>query len=275
MDIGFEQYIGLDEQHVCSFTSIDNSREFKANQDAIKALRALQDKAKAEGFTLEVCSAFRSFEHQARLFGAKFLGQRPILDRNEQVISNPPADPIERMRAILIFSAMPGFSRHHFGTDFDIYAPNCLPSGQSLQLTYHEYLEGSYFYEFGLFLQENLAQFDFANPYSVREGKSSLEVVVNHANSCTQDGQASSNAQDNQVGLVQSAHITSSTNNFMPQVGFEPWHISYLPAARRFLEVYESERVLDYVSKQDLPYAAFVKEVMTTEQINAMLRFDI
>lgn len=237
MDITFKQYLGLDSQHLSVWQRHDGGSDFLAQSSAAKALRGLQQDARLHGFELEVCSGFRSFERQSMLFCAKFEGRRPILDRNEQVIREPILDPLARMRAILIFSALPGFSRHHFGSDFDIYAPNCLPEGQSLQLTYHEYMPDAYFYEFGQYLQENLDRFDFANPYQKTDAK-----------------QLSSN---------------------VPMVGFEPWHISHLPSAAPFLEAFDSELALDYVSKQNLPFAQYVKEVMSDEQINAMLRFDV
>lgn len=242
MEITFKQYLGLDPQHLHSFKRHDGGSDVLAQSSAILALRALQQDAKQHGFDLEVCSGFRSFERQAQLFGAKFLGQRPILDRNEQVISEPIVDEIERMRAILVFSALPGFSRHHFGSDFDIYASNCLPIGQSLQLTYHEYLPDSYFYEFGQYLKEALAKFDFANPY--------------------------------QSTLCESTN-TSKEHTDQPQVGFEPWHISHLPSAKPYLAAYDPEYAIFYVSQQDLPFAPFVKAVMTPQQIDAMLRFEI
>lgn len=251
MAISFQQYLGLDSAHLVEFQRQDGGANLLIEQRALEAFRALQADAASQGFTIEACSAYRSFERQAMLFGAKFLGQRPILDRNEQVITEPITDPVRRMEAILVFSAMPGFSRHHFGSDLDIYAPNLLPQGQSLQLTYHEYLPGAYFYELGQYLQENLSRFDFANPY-------------------TRAPQAS--AQHD--GEPESKQAVSSSLA-QPQVGYEPWHISYLPAAAPYLKAYDMAVALDYVSKQDLPYAPWVRQVMTPAQVNAMLRFDV
>ena len=163
VNISLERLLGVSETGLIAKQV--GSRTLLALPEAWVALELLTQDAAQHGFTLIPCSAFRSFAAQAAIVTAKFLGQRPILDKDEQPLNPIPTDPLARLQAITLFSAMPGFSRHHFGSDFDIYAPNLLPPGQALQLTYHEYLPGSYFYELGLYLQENLARFGFANPY--------------------------------------------------------------------------------------------------------------
>ena len=65
-----------------------------------------------------------------------------------------------------------GGSRHHWGTEIDIFDPDLLPQGQSLQLEPWEYESGGYFFELSEFLTENLPHFDFALPFiSQPEGK--------------------------------------------------------------------------------------------------------
>lgn len=227
-----EMYLGLRAEHVSEFLGYKDLK-LSAQSSAIDAFKALQQDAKKQGFDLEACSAFRSFERQAAIFTAKFMGQRPILDINEEPLDPVPTDPVARLKAMLIFSAMPGFSRHHFGSDFDVYAPDKLPEGQSLQLTYHEYLQGSYFFEFGEYLKTVLPKFDFFNPYA--------SAPLNQNNSAE------------------------------PAVGFEPWHISHAPSAYAFLKAYDVEEALSYVSSSDLPFAPYVREVMTPKQIESML----
>lgn len=236
MTPSFKMYLGLSEEHVVPFEGYMGTK-LCANEDALKAFKALQADAKTHGFDIQPCSAFRSFERQAAIFSAKFNGIRPILDINEEPLTPIPEDPVERLNAMLLFSAMPGFSRHHFGSDFDIYAPNKLPEGQSLQLTYHEYLEGSYFYELGLYLNEALAKFDFYNPYSAASTKSA----------------------------------ESKEPQAKVSVGFEPWHISHKPSAKPFIEAYDIEAALSYVESADLPYSKYVRTVMSPDRIESML----
>lgn len=281
MGISFEQYLGLDNAHLVSLERHDGGSALIIEREALQAFKALQADAGRQGFTLEACSAYRSFDRQAKLFGAKFLGQRPILDRNEQVISDFIEDPIKRMQAILVFSALPGFSRHHFGSDLDIYAPNLLPEGQSLQLTYHEYLPGAYFYELGLYLKESLHLFDFANPYAVQgqEGKAKKAEKVEKENQAEISLKVESSSKDSKSTSRQKTtsklDSKDKEKSSSPQVGYEPWHISHLPSARPYLEAYDVQVALEYVAQQDLPFAPWVKEVMSKEQIEAMLRFDI
>lgn len=243
-----ERYLGLSDEGLV--TLFDDER-IKCLPEAKDAFLALRDDASKHGFDLQACSAFRSFDAQARIFTAKFLGERPILDINEVPLNPIPQDPIERIKAILLFSAMPGFSRHHFGSDFDIYAPNKLPEGQKLQLTYHEYLEGSYFYELGLYLKENLSNFGFANPYQPK----SNQCLTNH---------------DNEISKGDDANSKS-----VVIVGFEPWHISHVASARPYLKAYDASEALAEVERRFLPFSQYAREVMSGEQIDSMLRFAV
>lgn len=133
---------------------------------AVAALHALRDDAMLYGFDLRPCSGYRSFERQAAIIDGKWCGRRPVLDENESPMDVSVMSPEKRLCEILRFSALPGFSRHHFGTDFDIYAPNLLPEGYKLELTACEYAPGSCFYELGLYLEANLSRFGFIRPFT-------------------------------------------------------------------------------------------------------------
>ena len=74
-------------------------------------------------------------------------------------------DDWQKAQAILRWSALPGGSRHHWGTEIDIFDPDLLPQGQSLQLEPWEYEKGGYFFELSEFLTENLPHFDFVLPF--------------------------------------------------------------------------------------------------------------
>lgn len=245
LSAAMQRAMGLSEE---GLVSLAGNERIRALPEALEALAALQTDAASQGFEVAACSGFRSFQAQAHIFGAKFRGERVILNINEEPLTTVPQDPIARLQAILLFSAMPGFSRHHFGSDFDIYARNLLPPGQTLQLTCKEYAPGSYFHEFGHYLQENLARFGFAYPYMLSAPSAPAAAAG-----------AAANNQDASV-----------------QVGQEPWHISFIAGARTFLNSFDSEAALDYVSScPDLEFAPFVREVMTPERIKAVLRFDV
>ncbi len=165
-DISQNSVYGLSPEGLVSF--VPEYPQLLARPAAAEALLKLQKKAAEDGFELAVCSAWRGFSRQFEIFDGKMAGSRPVLDENEQPFDISALSPLEKVAAIARFSAIPGFSRHHFGTDFDIFAKNLLPEGQKLQLTAAEYAKGAYFYEFGLWLEQNLSAFGFDRPFTGR-----------------------------------------------------------------------------------------------------------
>lgn len=141
-----------------------------ADAASAEALAALQARAAQCGIELAVCSAYRSFARQYQIFQDKYEGRRPVLGPDEQPLDLSGMSAADKIRAIVYFSALPGLSRHHLGTDFDVYAPNLLPPGQSLQLTWHEYEPGAYFAPLGEFLDREAAKFGFERPFMQQWG---------------------------------------------------------------------------------------------------------
>lgn len=228
-----------------------------------EAFLELKDDASKQGFNLQACSAFRSFEAQARIVSAKFRGERKILDIHEQPLQAIPDDAVERLKAILLFSAMPGFSRHHIGADLDVYAQDRLPEGQSLQLTYHEYLSDSYFSEFGVYLNESIEKFGFSNPYMPKlqlDDASSSSDKVKVLSTCI---------------TYEASNVAKRIENGQIAVGPEPWHISHAQTADKYLVHYDVEAAIAYVENADLPFSRYVREVMTQERINTMLKINV
>ncbi len=86
-------------------------------RDAAEAVAALIQAATEEGVALVVISAMRTFEQQRAIWEGKFTGERLVQGRN---LAADHPDPVERSRAILAYSAAPGLSRHHWGTDVDL-----------------------------------------------------------------------------------------------------------------------------------------------------------
>ena len=162
-----EQFLGLDDSKLTNFKD-DPSRMMvlMADKDAIRALSELFADAYENGIELRIASAYRSFYKQYKIFDEKFKGKRPVLDEHEEPIDITTLTDEEKFLNIVRFSAIPGFSRHHFGTDFDIYAINLLPEGKSLELTAREYAKGNYFYPLGQYLAGNLNKFGFIRPFS-------------------------------------------------------------------------------------------------------------
>ena len=65
----------------------------------------------------------------------------------------------------MLFSALPGASRHHWGTDFDFYDKAAITNKYQIRLQQDEYSEGGRFAALTAWLDDNMAQFGFYKPY--------------------------------------------------------------------------------------------------------------
>lgn len=153
---------GQSDKHVTRFPS--SNHRLQAN--ALNAFVAMQEQAKQAGFNLQPASTFRDFQRQQMIWNAKFAGVRPVLDQNSQPLDITHLTTEQLCHAILHWSALPGASRHHWGTDLDIYDPDLLPEGTTLQLEPWEYQQGGYFYDLTQWLSENMAEYGFYRPFT-------------------------------------------------------------------------------------------------------------
>jgi LAS superfamily LD-carboxypeptidase LdcB len=103
------------------------------------------------GVRLYVTSSTRNFDYQKRIWDAKFYGHRLVDGKN---IKKTIPDEKERVRKILEVSSMPGTSRHHWGTDFDI---------NTLVNSYYAKGDGKIIYQW---LSENAARYGFYQAYT-------------------------------------------------------------------------------------------------------------
>lgn len=94
----------------------------------------LKERLAVEGFVLRLESAYRNFERQLSIWNRKANGSLKLLDAQGLPMEQP-KDEEELMYAILTWSALPGASRHHLGTDLDVVDGNACPEGYEVQLT--------------------------------------------------------------------------------------------------------------------------------------------
>jgi LAS superfamily LD-carboxypeptidase LdcB len=126
---------------------------------------ALRRAAAAAGMDLVAASSFRDFERQLAIWNGKFEGIRPMHDAAGARIEAASLTPAERVDAILLWSALPGASRHHWGTDMDLIDRNAVAPGYQVQLTRDEFGVGGPFEALALWLEDNAARFGFFRPY--------------------------------------------------------------------------------------------------------------
>jgi len=159
-------------------THITESGGALMNAQAADAFSALQARANAAGFQLSVASSFRSYERQLAIFNGKWRGERPVLDDFDRALIRQDYSEEQWLHRILRFSALPGTSRHHWGTDIDIFDPTRIPVGESLQLIPSEYRNGGIFEDLTQWLDERIAADDcegFFRPYDRDRGGVSEE----------------------------------------------------------------------------------------------------
>jgi LAS superfamily LD-carboxypeptidase LdcB len=125
----------------------------------------LRSAALEDGFDLSPVSSFREFDRQLAIWNGKFSGERPMLDASGQSIEVRTLSAPERVAAILLWSALPGASRHHWGTDVDLIDRNATAAPYRPQLIPEEFAPGGPYARLGEWLDANAARFGFFRPF--------------------------------------------------------------------------------------------------------------
>ncbi|WP_319781563.1 M15 family metallopeptidase [Oceanisphaera sp. IT1-181] len=163
--------LGLNDDHVVAL----NEPGHRLHPDAKVAFMAMQAAAARAGFNLQPASSYRNFNRQLAIWNAKYEGLRPVLDASSQPLDTLSLTPSQRIDAILHWSALPGTSRHHWGSDVDVYDPTLLPASTKLALEPWEYEADGYFYPLSLWLNANMARFGFYLPFANANGGVAIE----------------------------------------------------------------------------------------------------
>jgi len=162
----FQEITGRTEEHLIWSDEL----KAKINKTALTPLNDLKESADSEGFNLKIASAFRSFSKQEEIWNKKMRGMIPVLDKNHKPIEPDSLSPRDLVFTILKWSAIPGASRHHWGTDFDFFDGNALDGDYKIQLVAEEYLENGIFQPLHLWLKKNAWKFGFYFPYDKDQG---------------------------------------------------------------------------------------------------------
>jgi len=135
-------------------------------------LRRLKDKAQEAGFDMQIISSFRQYSRQLTIWNEKVLGRRPVLDYNGKVLDISRLTNKELLYAIMRWSAVPGSSRHHWGTDIDIYDAKT-QNASDVKLTPEECEGNGPAAELNRWLDQQINQyksFGFYRPYAEDRG---------------------------------------------------------------------------------------------------------
>ena len=132
---------------------------------AVAPFLNLRRAALAAGFDLMPASSFRDFARQLSIWNAKYSGAAPTYDASGRLVDAARLAPAERVTAILQWSALPGASRHHWGTDVDLIDRNAVGAGYRVQLTAAEFTAPGPFAPLLQWLEANAPRFGFFRPY--------------------------------------------------------------------------------------------------------------
>jgi len=176
-------------------------------QETLNAFESFCAEAKKQGFEPKIESGWRSFERQLLIWNEKVLGKRKILDEAGKPISREELSDLDCMKAILLWSALPGTSRHEWGTDIDVIDAASVPEGYEAELTVEE--------SFGVF-----GEFHKWLDFQIESG--------------------------NSFGF---------RRVFLPGIGRvqqEPWHLSYVPEAKKIEENFTPKNLTERLEKSDI-----------------------
>jgi LAS superfamily LD-carboxypeptidase LdcB len=132
----------------------------------IEPFTKMQKAAIKDGIDIQICSSFRDFDKQLSIWNRKWLGELPLLSLDDEIIDPNSLTETEKIHAIMLWSALPGASRHHWGTDFDIYDKNEVEKRQhKFRLVPSEYEEQGPCGALSNWISKNASNFGFYLPY--------------------------------------------------------------------------------------------------------------
>jgi len=144
--------LGLVDDHISWFDHVG------LHNKVVEPWKHLVASAKKDGFDLAIASGFRGFERQQYIWDAKICGKRPVLDDQSREIDISRLLPLEKVKRVMRWSALPGASRHHWGTDIDIYDRAAVPKDYKVQLIAEEYTGDGPFAAMSAWLVDYLQQ---------------------------------------------------------------------------------------------------------------------
>lgn len=138
--------------------------------DALEPFLAMKADAARDGIDIAITSAFRDFAAQQRIWNLKWSGERPLYDDQGLERNHASLTGIELIEAILCWSALPGGSRHHWGSEIDVVDRAAMPEGYRVQLLPGEAAPGGIFHPLHRWLDSNMGRYGFFRPYRTFRG---------------------------------------------------------------------------------------------------------
>jgi LAS superfamily LD-carboxypeptidase LdcB len=160
------QVTGRTRSHVVQH----DAPRFAAHPAVAEAFLRLRAAAARDGFELRPYSSFRDYAAQARIWQMKFSGRAPLYDIDGQVRDRAGWDEDETIARILDWSALPGASRHQWGTEIDVVDAAVMPRGYKPRLLPDEVADGGLFAPLHRWLDAHIHEHGFFRPYARYQG---------------------------------------------------------------------------------------------------------
>jgi len=141
-------FVNLDKTDI----PVSRKGQYLRKETAVSLSQMLNDfKKENPKIKIYVISTTRNFDSQKKIWEEKWTGKRKVTGVPS---INSINDPVKKGELILQYSSMPGTSRHHWGTDFDL---------NSLNNDYYSRGEGRIIYDW---LRKNASKYGFYQPYT-------------------------------------------------------------------------------------------------------------
>ena len=160
------QVTGRTRTHVLQY----DTPRFASHPDVAAAFLRLRAAAARDGIELRPYSSFRGHAAQARIWEMKFSGQAPLYDIEGQVRERTGWSEDDVITHILDWSALPGASRHQWGTEIDVVDGAVMPPGYKPRLLPAEVAAGGLFAPLHRWLDAHIHAHGFFRPYARFQG---------------------------------------------------------------------------------------------------------
>lgn len=127
----------------------------------------MQNAAQKDSVFIEIASGYRSFERQKLIWNTKY-----------QKYLKQGLTPRLAVQKIIEYSTIPGTSRHHWGTDIDIY--DYKAKKVSSILNEENYIKGGVYEKLKIWMDENSEKFGFTLVYSNKAGRKGFKYEPWH-----------------------------------------------------------------------------------------------
>lgn len=157
---------GRSRMHVVQFAD----PRFAVQREVGDAFLAMRSDARKVGIDLVPYSSFRDFRTQLRIWNGKYSGKKPLYDMQGRPRDFSLLTSSEIIDCILNWSALPGGSRHQWGTEIDVIDGSRIADNYAVKLLPEEVVPGGIFEHLHRWLDVNASRFGFFRPYRLYTG---------------------------------------------------------------------------------------------------------